>query len=72
MPVEDILELESRPIPKSKREVERLIKDKEREMKLAAGGLQFELAAILRDEVTILKSGGKARKEVEYVRSRRK
>jgi len=72
--IEDILALESRPIPKSKKQVEKLIKDKEREMKEAAGQLEFELASILRDEIILLKSGGKksVKKEIEYVRSRRK
>jgi len=72
VPIEDILALESMPIPKSKKQVERLIKNKEAEMKKAAMSLEFELAAILRDEVTLLKSGGKARKEIDYIRSRRK
>lgn len=73
VPIEDILALESKPIPKSKKKVEALIKDKEREMKEAASQLDFELAAILRDEIAILRSGGKksVRKEVEYIRSRR-
>ena len=72
VPIEDILELETRPIPKSKKQVETLIKEKEREMREAASGLDFELAAILRDEIVLLKSGGKAKKEIEYIRSRRK
>jgi len=71
VPIEDILALESKPIPKSKKQVEKLIKEKEREMKEAAGELDFELAAILRDEIALLKSRGKAKKEIDYIRSRR-
>jgi excinuclease ABC subunit B len=51
LPVEEILKLEMAPIPKSKASLERLLKEKEREMKEAAKQLDFELAAILRDEV---------------------
>ncbi len=71
VPIEDILALESRPIPKSRKQVEKLIKEKEREMREAASQLDFELAAILRDEITIIRSGGKAKKEIDYIRSRR-
>ena len=71
VPVEDILALESRPIPKSKKQAEKLIKEKEREMREAASQLDFELAAILRDEIALIKSGGKAKKEIDYIRSRR-
>ncbi|MEK7171016.1 MAG: excinuclease ABC subunit UvrB [Patescibacteria group bacterium] len=39
----------------AKSNIDSLIKDKERQMKLAAQELQFELAAILRDEVAKLK-----------------
>ena len=72
IPAEEILALETKPLPRSKKEAERLIKEKEKEMKLAASELEFELAAILRDEIAILKSGGRAKKEVDYIRSRRK
>lgn len=74
VPIEDILALESKPIPKSKKQVERLIKEKEREMREAAQGLEFELATILRDEIALLRSGGKksVKKEIEYIRERRK
>ena len=51
VPVEDILDLETRVLPKSKTAIEKLIKQKEREMRRAAKGLEFELAALLRDEV---------------------
>ena len=71
VPIEDILALETRPLPRSKKHIENLIKEKEREMKEAAKQLDFELAAILRDEVVILRSRGKAKKEVDYIRSRR-
>ncbi|MDP3947535.1 MAG: UvrB/UvrC motif-containing protein, partial [bacterium] len=54
LPVGDILALEMKPLPKSKASLERLTKDKEREMREAARGLNFELAAILRDEIRML------------------
>jgi excinuclease ABC subunit B len=49
--IDEILKLETRPIPKSKTALQKLIKDKEREMRLASKQLGFELAAILRDEI---------------------
>lgn len=55
VPVEEILALETKPLPKSKKAMEILIKQKEREMKIAAEQLDFELAAILRDEIKVLK-----------------
>lgn len=57
--VEDVLKLEMKPAPKSGVALERLIKEKEREMKEAAKRLDFELAAILRDEVRELLKKGK-------------
>jgi excinuclease ABC subunit B len=54
LPVEEVLKLEMKPIPKSKSGMEQLLKEKEREMKEAAKRLDFELAAILRDEVRVL------------------
>ncbi len=62
VPVEDILALETRPLPRSKKELDRMIKTKEHEMKEAAGKLEFELASILRDEIMLLKSRGKKKK----------
>ena len=59
VPTEDILALEMKPIPKSKKAIESLIKDKEREMREAAKRLDFELAAILRDEIKVLTKGVK-------------
>ncbi|OGD60808.1 excinuclease ABC subunit B [Candidatus Berkelbacteria bacterium RIFCSPLOWO2_01_FULL_50_28] len=47
----------------AKSNIESLIKDKERSMKLAAQELQFELAAILRDEVIKLKKMQKERQK---------
>ena len=49
--IDEILNLETQPIPKSKTALQKLIKDKEREMRLASKQLDFELAAILRDEI---------------------
>ena len=48
---EEILSLELQPIPKTKNEIKKLIDQKEKEMKGAAQRLDFELAAILRDEI---------------------
>lgn len=48
----------------AKSNIDSLIKDKERQMKLAAQELQFELAAILRDEVIKLKKMQKERKDL--------
>jgi excinuclease ABC subunit B len=49
--VDAILALEAAPIPKSKTAIVKLIAEKEREMKAASKHLDFELAAILRDEI---------------------
>ena len=54
LPIDDILELEMRPVPKSKASREKLIAVKEKEMREAAKKLDFELAAILRDEIKTL------------------
>ncbi len=51
---EKMLKLELTPIPKSKEALKKLIVDKEREMKEAAKNLDFELAALLRDEIRSL------------------
>lgn len=50
-----ILSLEVGPLPKSEKAMKELLKTKEREMKEAANNLDFELAAILRDEIRVLK-----------------
>ncbi|MEK7195916.1 MAG: excinuclease ABC subunit UvrB [Patescibacteria group bacterium] len=60
---DDILELELAPVIKSKTEMERLLKTKEREMKEAAKNLDFELAAILRDEVKELIKRSKSKEK---------
>jgi len=58
--IDKILKLETRPVPKSKTALKALIVDKEREMKDASMRLDFELAAILRDEIKELaKKAGK-------------
>jgi len=51
----EIAKTEIAPIIGSKAKLEKFIKDKEKEMREAAGELNFELAAILRDEVRIAK-----------------
>lgn len=55
VPVEDVLALETLPVAGSKERLGKLIKTKEREMKEAAKALDFELAAILRDELYTLR-----------------
>ena len=65
LPVEEILKLETGPVPRSKTALLKLIADKEREMKLAAKELDFELATILRDEIReLMKKVGKLDKPV--------
>ena len=49
--VDEILKLETMPVPKSKTALQKLIADKEREMRAASKRLEFELAGILRDEI---------------------
>ncbi len=49
--IDEILQLETKPVPKSKAALKALIAEKEREMKDASRRLDFELAAILRDEI---------------------
>ena len=51
---EELLKLEMQVVPNSRRGMEDLLKSKEREMKEAAKRLDFELAALLRDEIRIL------------------
>ncbi|PIR89409.1 MAG: excinuclease ABC subunit B [Candidatus Harrisonbacteria bacterium CG10_big_fil_rev_8_21_14_0_10_40_38] len=58
---EDVLRFEMKPMPKSKTAIEKLIKEKELEMKEAAKQLDFELAAILRDEMRVLIKKSKGR-----------
>jgi excinuclease ABC subunit B len=52
--VDSLLALEMKPVPKSKKALLALIKDKERDMREASKQLDFELAAILRDEIKAL------------------
>ena len=54
LPIEEILNLEAKPLPKTKTSLLSLIAEKEKEMKLVAKELDFELAAILRDEISEL------------------
>ena len=51
---ENILKIEIKADPHKK---DRIIKDKESEMRKAAKNLEFELAAILRDQIKMLKQG---------------
>lgn len=54
LPTEEILSLETKVLPKSKSAMEKLMKQKEKEMRKAAQDLDFELAALLRDEIKVL------------------
>ncbi|MBS3902992.1 MAG: excinuclease ABC subunit UvrB [Anaplasmataceae bacterium] len=49
------LDLELKVLPENKKALEQLVKSKEKEMREAAHNLDFELAALLRDEIKILK-----------------
>jgi excinuclease ABC subunit B len=52
--VEETLNLELSPLPSKGSELEKLVKTKSEEMREAAKRLDFELAAILRDEIHLL------------------
>ncbi|MDD4931560.1 MAG: excinuclease ABC subunit UvrB [Candidatus Colwellbacteria bacterium] len=54
LPESGTLELEMAPVARSKSDLERLLKAKEHDMKKAADDLDFELAAVLRDEIRTL------------------
>lgn len=60
LPAEKMAKLEAGPLAENPKALEKLIKEKEREMRSAAGELNFELAALLRDEIKILKKGSRA------------
>ncbi len=62
--IDDILKLETAPIPRSKTALAKLIAEKEREMRAAAKELNFELAGILRDEIRELNKKAAAVEEV--------
>ncbi len=49
--IDEILKLETAPVPRSKTALQKLIAEKERDMRAAAKELNFELAGILRDEI---------------------
>lgn len=51
---EKVLALETKAIPHEEKALTKLVKEKEREMKQAGKELDFELAAILRDEIKLL------------------
>jgi len=59
-----ILDIETKPIPHSAKAREQLIKEKEKEMKEAAAQLDFELAAILRDELRALSKNPSDKRKV--------
>ncbi|HMB17371.1 MAG TPA: helicase-related protein, partial [Candidatus Paceibacterota bacterium] len=49
--VDEVLELETSVLPDDKEDIEEMIEEKEAEMDKAAENLDFELAAVLRDEI---------------------
>jgi excinuclease ABC subunit B len=57
--VKEILSLENQP---ETRDLDEIISEKEKQMKQAASELQFELAAVLRDEIKVLQQGKKAKR----------
>ena len=59
--IEEILRLEVSALPRSEKMIQEMVKDKEREMRGAAKALDFELAAILRDEIFALREKLKER-----------
>lgn len=52
--VDEMLKLEMKAVPKSEAALRKLIAEKEAEMRAAAKRLDFELAALLRDEIKTL------------------
>ena len=70
LPGEGTLDIEMKPLARSKTALEKLLKDKIRDMKDAAEKLDFELAAVLRDEIRVLeeKLGKREDKKVKKVR----
>jgi excinuclease ABC subunit B len=50
----ETLDIELAPVARSRSELDKLLKSKERDMKKAAEDLDFELAAVLRDEINTL------------------
>ena len=61
--VKEILELEMKYAPS---DVSRMIKEKETQMRAAAKNLEFELAALLRDEIKLLEKKLKTPKKEEW------
>jgi excinuclease ABC subunit B len=71
--VTEILKLETAVVPKSKTAMQRLIAEKERDMREAAKQLNFELAGILRDEIKELnKKAGALPKPAEKSETRKR
>ncbi len=57
--IDEVLKLEMKVVPKSKTALNKLIAEKTKEMKEAAKNLDFELAAVLRDELKVLLKSAK-------------
>ncbi|MFA4999574.1 MAG: excinuclease ABC subunit UvrB [Parcubacteria group bacterium] len=67
--VEEVLKMELGPINRSRSEMERILKGKITDMKTAADELNFELAAVLRDEIQTLEEK-LGKNEKKTIRSR--
>ena len=61
LPTDDILKIETAVINQNQQAIEKLIKQKEKEMRASAKNLDFELAALLRDELRLLMRSAKAK-----------
>lgn len=66
--VDAVLNLESKPLPKSQKALDEMIRAKEKEMREAANNLDFELAAILRDEIRVLAKRGSSKRKAASAR----
>jgi excinuclease ABC subunit B len=62
--IDEILKLETAPVPRSKTALQKLIAEKQREMRAAAAELNFEMAGILRDEIRELNKKASTIEEV--------
>jgi excinuclease ABC subunit B len=70
LPVDDILKLETAVLHENKEALAVLIKQKEKEMKEAARKLDFELAALLRDELRLLLKSARVKEKDSSTKTR--
>ncbi len=62
-PAEKALNIENEVLPEEEKDIQKLIKKKEKEMRKAAKDLNFELAALLRDEIKALEKKKNGKKD---------